>query len=105
MNIRRRAPGEGKPIKEKITFKGKKLPKGTKFDELPDVLIDGKWTVPVKGNVAFERTRNGKLSVHVGIVHSMDEAKSSVSIYDETLEQFYNVNYGCEFSGKIKRLD
>lgn len=102
--IKRRLPGEGKVEKEKFTFKGKKLPKGVRFDDLPDAVVEGKWTVPVKGDVAFERLRGGKVEIHVGIVHSHDEAKSSVNIYDETLEQFYGVQYTGVITHRIKSM-
>lgn len=103
--VRRRSPGEGKPEKEKFTFKGKKFPKGVKFDDLPDAIVDGKWNVPLKGAVAFERARSGKTDIHVGEVHTVDPVKGSVTIYDETLEQFYNVFLGTPLAGRIKQLN
>ena len=58
------------------------------FDSAPPALVDGKFTVPVKGRIFFERTLNGVKRVHEGHVTEVTEA-GLVSVFDETVEQFY----------------
>lgn len=58
------------------------------FDSMPPAVVDGKFVVPVKGRVFFERTLNGVKRVHEGYVTDVSE-EGYVHVFDETVEQFY----------------
>ncbi len=57
---------------------------------MPDAVVDGKMTVDIKGKVFFERRLMDAVEVHEGYIFSIDG--DTVSIFDETREQFYCVN-------------
>lgn len=59
---------------------------------LPDAVIDGKLTVPLKGRLYFVRTLAGKTSTHEGYVFSYDEATGDINVWDETRSQFWGFN-------------
>lgn len=61
-----------------------------KYDisNLPDAVVDGKMTVPVKGRLLFERTLDKRTAIHEGYVFSID-ADGTVTVWDETRKQFY----------------
>lgn len=61
------------------------------FDALPSAIIDGKFVVPVKGRVFFQRTQYGKTEVHEGTVMSTSE-NGDVNLFDDTLQQCYFIN-------------
>lgn len=76
-----------KPAREPRTKKVK-----VDLSSLPDAIVDGRLTVPVKGKVVFHRTFSGKTVVHQGHVFSYDEQTGDVSIWDETRGQFWGFN-------------
>ena len=78
---------EPKKVREPRTKKVK-----VNLDALPNAIVDGKLTVPVKGKLVFIRTFGGKSAVHQGHVFSYDEANGDVSIWDETRGQFWGFN-------------
>lgn len=60
------------------------------LSSLKDAVVDGKLMVGTKGRVVFERTLNGTTRVHEGTVHSFNEEKGVVELFDDTVEQFYS---------------
>lgn len=58
------------------------------LSKLPDAIVDGKFVVPLKGKVFFERTLSGKTKIHEGLVSDINE-NGIVTLFDETVEQFY----------------
>lgn len=86
-----------KRIAEKAEPKKAREPRAKKvkvnIDALPDAIVDGRLTVPVKGKVVFIRTISGKApAVHEGHVWSYDEKTGDVSIWDETRGQYWGFN-------------
>jgi hypothetical protein len=83
-------------IAEKAKPKAPRAPRAKKvkvdLSSLPDAIVDGKLTVPVKSKIVFERTINKKTAVHEGHIWGFDEATGDVSIWDETRGQFYGFN-------------
>ena len=59
------------------------------LSKLPDAIVDGKFVVPVKGKVFFERTLSGTTKVHEGTVVKINE-NGVVDLFDDTVEQFYS---------------
>lgn len=83
--IRRKSAVEHK--QEKVQKPRKKRGK-VDLSTLPDAIVDGKFIVPEKEKVFFERTLSGKTRVHEGTVTEVTE-DGMVFIFDETVEQFY----------------
>src|SRR5262249_11987311 len=83
-------------IMEKAETKKVREPRAKKvkvnLDALPDAIVGGKLTVPVKGKVGFRRTFSGKTVVHEGHVWGYDPETGDVSIWDETRQQFWGFN-------------
>lgn len=61
------------------------------ISDLPDAVVGGKLTVPIKGRLLFERTLDKRTAVHEGYVYSLD-ADGTVTVFDETRKQFYAFN-------------
>lgn len=59
------------------------------LSKLPDAIVEGKFVVPLKGKVYFERTLSGTTKVHEGFVNGIYE-NGTIELFDETVEQFYS---------------
>ena len=57
---------------------------------LQDAIVDGKLTLQKNAAVLFERRISGETRIHRGTIFNFDDR--SVSIWDETIEQFYYVD-------------
>ena len=86
--IKRKLPTDNSSEKEKRIPRKKKI----KIDmsTLKDAVVDGKLVAVVKSKVVFERTLNGTTRVHEGTIHSFNEEKGIVELFDDTVEQFYS---------------
>lgn len=57
--------------------------------KLPDAIQEGKWIVPVGGEVLIERPRAGKkANQSICVVRKVEDDK--IDTFDATLEQWYN---------------
>lgn len=76
---------EDKPIEDTSRKPNKKLSAGV----LPDAIVEGKWTVPVEGEVLIQRPRAGKKVIQsICVVKNIEGDR--IDTYDATLEQWYN---------------
>lgn len=62
------------------------------LENLPDAIVDGKLTVPVKTRVAFVRQQSSQTVTNVGFIFSIDEETGSVNVWDEVQGQFWGFN-------------
>lgn len=82
-----------KKILEKRVEKAPRQPRAKKLkvdlDSMPDAIVDGRFTVPLRGRVVFVRSLDQKTAIHRGYVFGIDEARGTVTLMDETREQFF----------------
>ena len=81
-----------KDVKERVVKKkGPKL----KLEDLKNIVQDGRLLAEVNTKVVFENLGE----IHEGWIKSIDE--TSISIWDDTRDQFFLVGFGSERMKKI----
>jgi hypothetical protein len=89
MTVKRKVFQE-KPEKEKLVeIPTKKIKKGFKVDTLQDAIIDGVFTGHVGSELIVERFRNGKNSLIVCTVKTIDP-DGLIHTWDDTVNQWFD---------------
>jgi len=94
---------DDKPIIE--SKPGRKAPKGPKFDALPPAIVEGKFIVPVGGEIVVARGGNTKSNNIICVVKEVGD--DFVNAWDETNERWYpfKVSDVAAAGVTVKRLD
>jgi hypothetical protein len=93
MSIKRKDPLSDKKVKAKQAGEAvRKVSKRVNFDEMPEAFTEEGLLVPLRGEVFFERKKESRPIVCVGMVHTV-YPDGSVDIWDETHQEFWGFNY------------
>lgn len=96
MNVKRKDPLANKKERVKKANDGvRKVSKRVNFEEMYDAFTKDGPLIPLRTDVYFERKKEGKVHVCVGMFHSVYR-NGSIDIWDETHQEFWGFNYRTE---------